>query len=99
MPRQDTSNNPRKRQPRSSVSKAAKAVEAHTSFAQTYPTIAQWVESRGWIEIGQDDFSSSMVRALDIGGMIWEGKTKYSSLDELLHHLENGLSAWLEEHG
>jgi hypothetical protein len=68
-------------------------------FEQTYPAIAQWVESYGWIELGQDDYSRSMVRALDIGGMIWEGKSKYTSLDELLRDLENGLTAWLEENG
>jgi len=47
--------------------------------------------------MGQDDYSRSMVRALDIGSMIWEGKTQYASIDELLRDLENGLAAWLEE--
>jgi len=68
-------------------------------FEQLYPAIAQWVESCGWIEMGQDNYSRSMVRALDIGGMIWEGKTKYASLDELLRDLESGLATWLEENG
>ena len=49
--------------------------------------------------MGQDNYSRSMVRALDIGGMIWEGKTKYASLDELLRDLESGLATWLEENG
>jgi hypothetical protein len=40
-----------------------------------------------------------MVRALDIGGLIWEGKAKYPSLDALLRDLENGLTAWFEENG
>ncbi len=40
-----------------------------------------------------------MVRALDMGGMIWEGKPAYASLDELLRDLESGLTAWLEENG
>jgi hypothetical protein len=39
------------------------------------------------------------VRALDEGGMVWEGKTRYATLDELLQDLEKGLAAWLKESG
>ena len=35
---------------------------------------SSWVFRFNWIAIGQDDFSHSMVRALDIGGLIWGGK-------------------------
>ena len=65
----------------------------------TFPLIADWVQSSGWIEIGRDDDSRSMVRALDEGGMVWEGKTKYATLDELLQDLEKGLATWLKENG
>jgi hypothetical protein len=51
----------------------------------------------GWIEIGQDDYRRSMVRALDEGGIVWEGKTKYATLDELLRDLETGLANWMKE--
>lgn len=64
-----------------------------------YPSIAEWVDSYGWLEIGQDEYSRSMVRALNEGGMVWEGKTKYKTLDALFHDLELGLSKWLEENG
>jgi len=47
------------------------------SFEKTYPNIAYWVNSQGWIEIGQDESSSSFVRALDEGGLIWEGNESY----------------------
>jgi hypothetical protein len=67
-------------------------------FDARYPNIAAWVQD-GWIEIGRDDFSHSFVRALDIGGMVWEGAEKYSSLDEALHALDAGIAAWLEEMG
>jgi len=70
---------------------------SQTTFEQVYPNIAQWVKSCGWIEIGQDDCNRSMARALDVGGMAWEGKAKYTSLDELLRDLENGLIAWQKE--
>jgi hypothetical protein len=40
---------------------------------QAYPQIARWVTAHGWIEIGSDGYSRSFVRALDEGGMVWEG--------------------------
>ncbi|MBV9848532.1 MAG: hypothetical protein JO250_02475 [Armatimonadetes bacterium] len=69
-------------------------------FADAYPNIARWVEDFGWIEMGCDDYSRSFARALDIGGMIWEGGYKYDTVDEALQALEAGIAAWLEEqHG
>ena len=44
------------------------------SLDTTYPTIARWVLEYGWIEIGHDDMSRSFVRALDEGGLVWEGQ-------------------------
>ena len=61
-----------------------------------YPHVARRVREFGWIAIGQDDTSRSMVRALDIGSMIWEGKTRYPSLDALLQDLDQALAAWLK---
>ena len=65
----------------------------------TYPTIAQWVQEYGWIEIGQDDMSPSFVRALDEGGMVWEGQEHYPTLDAAMQDLEAGLMAWMREQG
>jgi hypothetical protein len=50
----------------------------------------------GWIEIGQDDDSQSFVRALDMGGMVWEGKPKYKSVDAALDDLEAVLEKIIE---
>ena len=69
------------------------------SFESTYPTIARWVQEYGWIEIGQDDMSQSFVRALDEGGIVWEGQEDYATLDAALQELENGLAAWIREQG
>ena len=66
---------------------------------QTYPLIAEWVKSGGWIEIGYTDYSRSFVRVLDEGGMIWEGAEQYATLDEALQAVEQGIAAWFEEHG
>ena len=62
-----------------------------------YPNIARWVLDFGWVEIGQDDYSRSMVRALDIGGLIWEGKARYATLDAALGDLEINLGKWFEK--
>ena len=99
MTRQSRAGHQGKTQRPTSTSKDTKAAEARTSFAQTYPAIAQWIESCGWVEMGQDDYSRSMVRALNLGGMVWEGESNYASLDELLRDLEDGLAAWLEANG
>ena len=56
----------------------------------TYPTVARWVMEFGWIEIGQDDMSRSFIRALDDGGLVWEGRAQYPTLDVALQALENG---------
>jgi len=70
------------------------------SIEDTYPNIARWVnEHEGWIEIGYDLDSSlnSFIRALDSGGMLWQGKDSYGSLDEALQELDSALAQVLEE--
>jgi hypothetical protein len=69
------------------------------SFDATYPTIARWVQEYGWIEIGQDDMSRSFIRALDDGGLVWEGRRSYSTLDAALQALETALAKWMQEQG
>jgi hypothetical protein len=64
----------------------------------TYPSIAAWVDGGGWIELGQNEYSRSFIRILDIGGMLWEGTTRYISLDTLLRDAEEALRR-LEETG
>ena len=73
------------------------AAKKSPSFEAQYPTITEWVKSSGWIEVGEDGGSRSMVRALDAGGLVWEGKTKYKTLDELWRDLETGLADWMQE--
>lgn len=63
------------------------------SFEEDYPNIARWVKDYdGLIEIGYDGFSDSFVRALDEGGLIWEGKESYENLDEAFQALEKGVA-------
>jgi SWIM zinc finger len=39
------------------------------TFAEKYPNIASWIKD-GWIEIGRDGHSTSMIRVLDEGGLV-----------------------------
>jgi hypothetical protein len=68
-----------------------------TSFAELYPNLAYWIESFGWIELGQDDYSSSLIRILDAGGMIWESEETYDSLDAALRDAEAAVADWFKE--
>jgi len=67
-------------------------------FEVKYPHIAGWIMD-GWVELGRTEYSRSMARALDEGGMVWEGKTSYPSLGELLADLDEGLAQWTKEFG
>jgi hypothetical protein len=67
------------------------------SFERAFPHITRWINTHGWIEIGQIDGMSSFIMALDEGGLVWEGKRKYETLGEAFQALEQGLSDWIEE--
>ncbi len=73
------------------IAKARKAEPDH--FAETYPNIAGWIKG-GWIEIGRDDHSTSVVRVLDEGGLVWEGGTRHSSMDKTLREAEDAIAEW-----
>ena len=64
---------------------------------QAYPHIAGWVKTHGWVEIGSDGYRPSFLRALDEGGMIWEGAASYRTFDEALRALDDALRDWLHE--
>jgi hypothetical protein len=68
-----------------------------TGVGHEHPAITWWVGNHGWIEVGYDDFNRSFVRALDPGGMVWEGEYRYASLDDALTALETALAAFIRE--
>jgi hypothetical protein len=41
--------------------------------------------------------NQSFERALDEGGLIWEGREHYATLDDALRDLEARLAAWMQE--
>lgn len=64
-------------------------------FTARYPNIAGWIKD-GWIEIGRDGHSTSIIRVLDEGGLIWEGGTRHRSMDSVLQEAEDAIANWLE---
>lgn len=69
------------------------------AFADRYPHITRWVQD-GLVEIGWTGFGTrSFVRALDDGGMVWEGAAEYSSLEDALAALDAGIAGFMAKHG
>jgi hypothetical protein len=66
-------------------------------FAEAYPNIAHWIKVQGWIAIGDDEYSRSLVRCLDPGGMVWESSHQHKTIDEALQALEVALEKLLKE--
>jgi len=60
-----------------------------------YPTIAEYISTRGHIEIGDQEGFGFCARALDYGGLVFETK-KVKSLSEALAALERGIAEYLE---
>jgi hypothetical protein len=52
----------------------------------------------GWIEIGETDERNSFIRALNEGGMVFEGKREYLTFDEALQALDEGIAQWTNNH-
>lgn len=71
--------------------KARKA--APDGFTEKYPNIAGWIKG-GWIEIGRDGHSTSVIRVLDEGGLVWEGGTRHTSMDDVLQDAEDAIADW-----
>jgi hypothetical protein len=57
-----------------------------------YPYLSAWVIERGWIELGSDEYSGSMIRILDSGGLVWESDEWYPSLDAALAVADRALA-------
>jgi hypothetical protein len=86
---------------KSSVTHDSHVTEGQMPMAQpvdqAFPHVAEWATTHGWIEIGYDDDSRSFVRALDSGGMVWDGQETYTSLDDALRAADTALETWIKE--
>lgn len=67
------------------------------AFAATYPHLTRWIMGDGWVELGRTDYTRSLARALDEGGLVWEGKERYGRVEEMFRDLDAGIAQWLEE--
>jgi hypothetical protein len=75
------------------TAKARKVVP--DDFTKRYPNIAGWIKD-GWIEIGRDGHSTSIIRVLDEGGLIWEGGTRHRSMDKILQEADDAIADWMQ---
>lgn len=67
-----------------------------STFAEHYPHLAWWVEGQGYLELGQDEYSTSLLRILDPGGLCFED-SESTTVDEALAAGEAFLTAELPE--
>ena len=67
------------------------------SFAEQYPYINRFVEERGWIEIGDSECIDSFVRAYDLGGTVYHGKSSYPTMELALQDLDKNIKAYFED--
>ena len=44
-----------------------------------------------------EHYHPSLARALDEGGMVWEGSAHYETVDEAFDALESALAEWMEQ--
>ena len=83
--------------PPPTAKKTAKAQSAtRDNFAEKYPNIAGWIKD-GQIEIGRNGYSTSIIRVLDEGGLVWEGGTRYKSMDKILQEAEDAIAEWTKQ--
>jgi len=66
-----------------------------TGILAKYSYLADWLDGRGYIELGSNEYSRSFIRILDEGGMIWEGEEEYESLEAALAEAEAEIVKWL----
>jgi hypothetical protein len=70
-------------------------MDFRTNLDQKYPNIA-WMIEDGTVEITSEYERGIVIRAIDEGGVIWEGE-KYKSLESAMDALEKGIGKWYGE--
>lgn len=68
-----------------------------TGFETLYPAVNRWIEEFGWIEIGADEYSTSLIRVLDEGGMVWEIEDEDVTLHHALMEANSALEKYIAE--
>ncbi len=76
--------------------KKVKPSKEQAGVETTFPAVAMWIKSHGHIEIGDQEGFGIVVRAMDYGGLVFEGD-KPRKLAEAMAALEIGLTKWFEK--
>jgi len=63
----------------------------------SYRHLWRWVGESGTIEIGHCPHTSSFIRVLDEGGMVWKGRRSYRTLDAALADAEADVTRWMKD--
>lgn len=70
------------------------------TLSDKYPFIERWTNEQGIVEIGFHENTKSFIRAYDEGGNCWDSAdAKYTSLEDALNDLEEGLLKFCKENG
>jgi hypothetical protein len=72
--------------------------KAEPEIVEAFPNVAEWVQGYGWIEIGEQEQSGFVAKALDDGGLIFEDN-RCQTLAEAMQSLDTALSAWFSKQG
>jgi hypothetical protein len=75
-----------------------KPTAQQVAVEKTFPAIAKWVNGYGHIEIGDQEMSGFVVRAVDYGGVVFEDD-RPRTLAEAMASLEKSLVEWFEKEG
>jgi hypothetical protein len=68
-----------------------------SSGSASHPYLWRWSAEFGTIEIGHCRQTSSFIRALDEGGIVWKGRRSYRTLDAALADAEAGVARWMKD--
>ena len=70
---------------------------AKATISTSHPHLSRWVAEFGTVEIGHCQPTRSFIRVLDEGGIVWQGRHHYPTLDAALTDAEAGVARWLRD--
>ena len=74
---------------------ARKRTKVTDAPAEKYPHVARWCNQHGWIEVGFEWQDELFARAIHEGGLAWGGEGPYSTIDDALRALDDGIRDYM----
>ena len=71
--------------------------KATSTGLASYSHLSRWTVEFGTVEIGECGQTRSFIRVLDEGGIVWQGRRSYRSLDAALADAEVGVARWMRD--